>query len=652
MVMAEKYLGMLVDYLDDGRLRPGLVVREQANQVVVVDGNGRERMLSRDLVLVNYPDRRPRREAITAALAQLEQERAQLAAELDLNLLWEVVREHDRSYTAEELAELFFGRRSQVALAVTLEALLSDRLYFVRRHLNFVARSAEQVERLRTQYERIRLRSETGRRLSSVLHSVLHDHAHPSPQEAAPLIAELKRYIENPFTRSRDLTLMLETAVSADVTPAEAAYEVLERIGAAPLGPRFAVIGAVRSIFSEAVLAEAAAVTPPARPAGGDEQAITIDDEETLEIDDAISCELLPNDQMRIRIHIALAADFVSRGGPMDIEAAARGATFYLPETTVRMLPDAVAIDRASLIAGCERHVLTTEALLSGSGEIVKFSICPALIRVKARLSYDEADQLLSEQGGTEADERALILRRLHQAATALRARRREAGAILVQRREPKIRVTDGEIEVKVIDNASPSRQLVAEFMVLSNYCAARFAADHAVRMIYRAQPPASGEGAQLRARLSLYPEFHTGVGFDCYSQLSSPIRRYMDLALQRQLVSAAADPHATVYDADELLKLLAAAENAETEGRELERRAKRYWLLRYFQQYLRGQPLEAVVQRGATSAELDSYAVRGTLHGAPHLATHTRILVRVARAEPLRGLLALDYLSTLSERG
>jgi exoribonuclease-2 len=650
MVIPEKYLGTLVEYLDDGRLRPTLVVREQANQVTTLDGSGRERTLARDLVLVHYPDRRPQREAVAKALAQLEQERAQLATELDLNLLWEVVREHEQSYTAEELAELFFGRRSQVAVAVMLEALFADRLYFVRRHLNFVARSAEQVERLRTQYERIRLRSESGRRFTNLLHSVLHNRVLPSSEEAAPLIAELKRYLENPFTRSRDLTMMLETAVS-DITPAEAAYEVLERMGAAPPGPRFAVIGGVRSRFNEAALEEAVKVVPPARPPNADTQAITIDDDETLEIDDAISCEPLANGEMCLRIHIALVADFVSKGGPMDTEAAARGATFYLPETTIRMLPDSVSTDRASLIAGRERHVFTTEVILSASGDILKFSIYPAVIQVKARLSYDEADRLLDQQVNGEIDEKTPLLLTLQEAATKLRARRREAGAVLVQRREPKIRVTDGEIEVKVIDNTSPSRQLVAEFMVLSNYCAARFAADHAVPLIYRAQPAASGEGGQLRARLSLYPEFHTGVGFDCYSQLSSPIRRYMDLALQRQLVSAVMERHTTIYEPDELLGLLAAAENAETEGRELERRAKRYWLLRYFQQHLRDRPFEAIVQRGGTSAELDAYAIRGTLHGAPNLATHTRILVHVARAEPLRGSLTLDYLNTLSEQ-
>jgi exoribonuclease II len=649
MQVPEKYLGSLIEYLDEGRLRPGLAVREQGNQVVVVDRNGRERTLPRDLVLVHHSERRPPREKASDALAQLEEEHTQLAAELDLNLLWEVVREHERTYSAEELAELFFGRRSQVAVAVMLEALLGDRLYFVRRHLNFAARDAGQVERLRTQYERIRLRSEGGRRLSNLLQAVVQSRALPSPEEAAPLIAELKRYLENPHTRSRDLTMMLEAALN-EITPAEAAYEVLERLGAAPPGPRFAIIGGIRNKFSEASVTEARTVVPPIRPADTDEEAITIDDEETLEIDDAISCEPIADGEMRVRIHIALVADLVRKGGRMDTEAAARGATLYLPETTVRMLPDPVSTDRASLIAGHQRHVFTTEAVLSESGDMRKFSIHPAVITVKARLTYDQADQLLNEQTNSAADGTALTLRRLHEVACKLRARRREAGAMLVQRKELKIRVLDDQITVKVIDNSSPSRQMVAEFMILSNYCAARYAADHGIAIIYRTQPSTSGEGGQVRAHLSLYPDNHAGVGYDCYSQLSSPIRRYMDLALQRQLVSAVANGNTTVYGADELLGLLGAAENAETEGRELERRAKRYWLLRYLQRHLVGQPLEATLQRGGTTAELESYAIRGTLHGAPNLAPYTRILVRVARAEPLRGLLALSYVQVLGE--
>src|SRR6266851_10405599 len=91
-----KYLGALVEFLDEGRLRPGLVVREQTNQVAVIEAGGRERSIMRDLVMLRYTDRKVTRETFAAAISALRDERAQLTAELDLNLLWEVVRDHGR----------------------------------------------------------------------------------------------------------------------------------------------------------------------------------------------------------------------------------------------------------------------------------------------------------------------------------------------------------------------------------------------------------------------------------------------------------------------------------------------------------------------------------------------------------------------------
>jgi exoribonuclease-2 len=644
MDSSPKYLGTLIEFLDEGRLKPGLVVHEQANHVTVAEAGGRERSVARDLIMVRHPEHKVTRENLAAAVATLEAEQTQLAAELDLNLLWEVVREQGRNFSAEELAELFFGRRSAAATAVMLGALFNDRLYFIRRRLEFVARSSEQVERLRIQYDRVRLRSESSRNTRNLIRGVLEDGLVPPPDEAAPLIAELRRYLDNPFTRNRDLTAMIEAAVT-EITPPEAAYEILERLGAAPPGPRFVIIGGVRTGFSEAALAEAGRIVAPVREASDDVGAVTIDDDDTVEVDDALSCETLPDGGLRVRIHIALVADFVPQRGPMDREAAARATTVYLPEATIRMLPDRIACDAASLIAGEERHVLTTDVRLSAMGDITSYSIYPSRIRVGARLSYDDCDALLASEAGTAE---ALALRGMHDAALKLRDRRRAAGALLIYRREPKIKVRDdGEIELTLIDTMSPSRQLVAELMVLSNYAAARWAADNRVPIIYRVQPIVGGDYAAQRPRLSLHPEFHAGVGLDYYAQASSPIRRYMDLVLQRQLLAALAQPPSVAYQADELLTVLANAEAAEAEGKELERRAKRYWILRYLERTAIGRPLEATAFRDGASAELDAYAVRGALRGAPNLASQSRIMVRIARVEPLHGWLGLDYLST-----
>jgi exoribonuclease-2 len=535
---------------------------------------------------------------------------------------------------------------------VMMEALLGDRIYFVRRHMDFVARTPDQVEKLRIQNDRIRARSEDYRKIQKQMRDVINGGDTPPAEDAAALIDQLSQYLKNPFTRSREITQMLEQA-APEVEPAEAAFEILERLGARPPVPRFAFIAGLKDEFSEAVMREAlmndAAETAPGPRAltdGG--YSITIDDEDTLEVDDALSCEALADGTMRVRVHIALVADFVKKGGAMDAEAAARATTVYLPEATIRMLPDPISCRAASLIEGEDRPVLTTDVRLSADGELLESSIYPARIPIRRRLDYEQVDRIL--ESGASSDEAAATVARLNSAAKMLRERRRTAGAVLIQRREAKVRVRGDDIEVSVLDNSSPGRTLVGEFMVLSNFVAARYAALNRIPIIYRVQPQVAGDFASQRPRLSLYPEYHAGIGLDFYAQLSSPIRRYADLVLQRQLIGALSDHAAPIYTVDELLAVLAGAENAEVSGRELERRAKRYWILRYLERNALDSPILAYVTREGQSAELADFAVRGTLHGAPNLPTQMPIMVQVSRVDPLRGWLAFDFVRSADE--
>ncbi|MGA6974485.1 MAG: ribonuclease catalytic domain-containing protein, partial [Candidatus Binatus sp.] len=517
--------------------------------------------------------------------------------------------------------------------------------YFVRRHMDFVPRTPDQVERLRIQNDKIRSRSDDYRKIQKQLRDALGGAAKPPAGDTATLIEELSRYLKNPFTRSRDMTQML-TQAAPDVDPAEAAFEILERLGAHPRVPRFAFIAGLKDEFSNAVMKEAAEVIPGPRAISDGGFAVTVDDDDTVEVDDALSCEALADGGVRVRVHIALVADFVAKGGAMDQEAAARATTVYLPEATIRMLPDPISCRAASLIAGEDRPVMTTDVRLSADGELLEATIYPARIPIMRRLDYDLVDSIL--ESGNRADETAATVSRLHAAAVQLRQRRRTAGAVLVQRREAKVRVRGDDVEITVLDNASPGRTLVAEFMVLSNFVAARYAATNRIPIIYRVQPQlGGGDIASLRPRLSLHPEYHAGIGLGFYAQLSSPIRRYADLVLQRQMLGALANrDHQTppIYTVDELLTVLAGAENAEASGRELERRAKRYWTLRYLERHAVDGPILAYVAREGQSAELADFAVRGTLHGAPTLPNQMPIRVQVSRVDPLRGWLAFDF--------
>lgn len=686
VTVREKYLGAIVEYLDQGRFRPGLVIRENDRKLTVLEGSGRERSITSDLVMVRYSDRKATPSDLPSVLEEIQAERAELAEGLDLYLLWEVVHEQARSFSAAELAELFFGRRSQAAASVMLETLLGDRLYFVRRHMEFVPRTPEQVERLRIQAERVRMRSDEFREMQRLMRQVLQGDSAPSAEEAAGLVARLRPFVENPFTRSRETNTLLEQA-APDIEPVEAAFEILDRLGQAPPIPRFAAIGGLRIEFPERVMAEAEAVKAPDRELTDGRFSVTIDDEETVEVDDALSCERLPDGNLKVRIHIALVTDFVPKDGAMDHEASERVTSVYLPETTIRMLPDAVSCAAASLVAGEERPVFTTEVTLSPDGELLDTAIHPGRVRINRRLSYDEADRILAEvdggnDSGHDADgtpaagnsrepgtscageaglsavsagsddnrETARTLHLLHQASSILRERRRRAGALLVQRRETKVKVHDDEIDVRMVDASSPSRTLVGEFMIMSNFVAARYAADNRIPMIYRVQPRIGSELPIQRPRLSLYPEYHAGIGLDCYAQVSSPIRRYADVVLQRQLIAALSGAISSVYSPEELLQVLAGAESAEAERRELERRAKRYWILRYLERHAFDIELDAVALRDGATAELVDYGVRGTLHAAPTLPNQSPVVVQITRVDPIRGWLVMGYVRQLSE--
>lgn len=636
-----KASGQLVEFLDHGRLRPGLVVREQGDRVAVLGADGREKLISRDLVLVRHSGRNLDAAGLGAAISELDGERARLSGELDLKLLWEVVRDQSGSYSAEELAELYFGRRSAIGTTVVLDALLNDGLYFIRRHLEFVPNSADRVERVRVQRERIRLRSDENRRFQSVIREVLGGAA-VETEAAAPLTEQLRKYLENPATRGNDLTALL-TSAAPELSAAETAYEVLERLGVSLPAPRYMLIGGIRTQFNGAILQEAESTTPIAHPQADALYSVTVDDEETVEIDDALACEALPGGGLRVLVHIALVADWVARDGPTDREAAARGATVYLPEGNIRMLPDPISCAAASLIAAQPRSVLTTDVSLDAEGNVSSYRIYPSTIAVNARLSYTQADAMIAAcapEQGTGAQSFKL----LHQMALKLHERRRRAGAVLIRRRESKVRVRDGSIEISVIEGDSPSRLTVAEYMILSNHLAAQFCADHSVPIIYRVQPASGGDPGAQHPRLSLFPGLHAGIGLEFYAQLSSPIRRYADLVLQRQLVGFLGDLKHCLYQSDELLAVLANAEAADSEMKELERRSKRYWSLRYLERLGGDEPLPAAAMREGATAELLDYAIRGTLRGAPTLANESKIMVRISSLDPLRGWLSMQY--------
>ena len=139
------------------------------------------------------------------------------------------------------------------------------------------------------------------------------------------------------------------------------------------------------------------------------------------------------------------------------------------------------------------------------------------------------------------------------------------------------------------------------------------------------------------RTRLSTCPQPHFGLGLDIYTQVSSPLRRYADLVIQRQL-AAHLRGEELPYTLEELFAVLDNVDRTSGQNRALEREANRYWLLEFLKRNQLGEVMPATVVRVEGSfvlAELDTYIERGVLMCRNRLQVGQRLTVRIREVYP-----------------
>ena len=162
--------------------------------------------------------------------------------------------------------------------------------------------------------------------------------------------------------------------------------------------------------------------------------AFAIDDATTDMPDDALSF-----DAGRLWVHVADTAAIVSPDSPLDIEARGRGASLYLPEGAVHMLPPA-ATPLLALGLSEVSPALSFGLDVTPDGRVIAAEIIPSWVRV-TRLTYEEATVRIAEAP----------LADLYRLANAYLARREEAGAISIHLPEVDIRVVDGEVTLQPV---------------------------------------------------------------------------------------------------------------------------------------------------------------------------------------------------------
>jgi len=332
--------------------------------------------------------------------------------------------------------------------------------------------------------------------------------------------------------------------------------------------------------------AKAAAADPGAdRVDRTDLVVFTIDPADAKDHDDALSVRDLGGGLQEVGIHIADVSHFVPEGGPVDLEAMARGTSVYLVDRVIPMLPEMLSGDACSLRPDVDRQAVSVFLEMDIHGRVHSERFERTRVRSRRRLSYEEAQQVLDGKGslGPELDD---ALRRLDDMARKVRAQRVERGSLDLDLPESRVLLdNDGTpLDIQKVERLETHR-LIEDFMILANEAVARAAAARGLPVLYRVHEPPVREkaeelaaflqslGYRLPRRKTLTPRDiqqlltsvqgrpeeelvstvvlrslqracydpanlgHFGLASTAYLHFTSPIRRYPDLVVHREVV-------------------------------------------------------------------------------------------------------------------
>lgn len=411
--------------------------------------------------------------------------------------------------------------------------------------------------------------------------------------------------------------------------------------------------------FSEGALAEAGRAVLDAQGALAegyrdlrDRFVFTIDPADAKDFDDALSLEFQEEAGLwRLGVHIADVSHYVPWNSSVDLDARRRATSVYLADRVIPMLPSALSDDLCSLKPDCDRRSMTVDLFLNDEGVLQRTDFYPALIRSKARLSYDEAEAILVDYkeavaAGDELSWRLVECARLARLRAGARA---EAGGIDFAAPEAKVVLDDeGRPTDIVLRRKTDATRLVEEAMILANEAVAEALASRPFPCLYRVHeapapdalgslvpifqefpwftreleqrllagdaraiqeiltasaPRSEGElvaSLLLRAmkRAVYRPENdgHYGLASEAYCHFTSPIRRYPDLVVHRMLRAALTrrpekfdqEVSALPWIAEHSSDMERVADEAACESQELK-------MVEYLQDYV-GQAFSAVV--------------------------------------------------------
>jgi len=616
---------------ESGKFLAGRVMTEAETSMQIELDSGKRVKVKSAHVLLKFDKPQP---------AELIASAQSIAKEIDLDLAWEFAPDHEFGF-ADLAREYFDAKASVEQQAGALLRLFEAPHYFRRSGKGQFKKAAEEI--VKAALLGIERKKQIAAQIDAWATELVEGRCPPAVRE------QLYRLLFKPDKNAPEYKAVVEAARRSQTAP----LDLLKRAGAIDSPYQFHWRRFLFENFPKGT-AFPALQAPPIKESLplAQVQAFSIDDSQTTEIDDALSVQGLGSGTIVFGVHIAAPGLAFAPDAALDKVARERLSTVYMPGHKLTMLPDDV-VQAYTLLAGREcpavsLYVTMDEATLAIRSHETKLE----RVAIAANLRHDQLDDVITE--ATLSGEAAADYAFAPELAFAFRLARHLKAQREVVRGKPELfnrpdyafrlegvtgNEPDGTERVRITTRRRGSALdlIVAEAMILANSTWGGWLAECGVPGIYRSQ---ASMAPGVKVRMGTKPAPHAGMGVAQYTWATSPLRRYVDLVNQWQIIACARHGRTAALVAPfkpkdvQLFAIISAFDAAYSAYNGFQQGIERYWTLVSLAQDRRDELTAIVMKDGLVRADELPLVFRAL--GAEALPRGAHVRVKITGADRL----------------